>query len=135
MHEFTSIIMNSFHLFLYFFLCLYTCFIFLNKWVIQKLRCLCREDGGSLKSEQKGTEAGGGEGRRDQAYLHVQSVKKVSWFFKQQTEFFLIGCLANFSCFVLRPAYKSVFLLNSCTHFLICILNSCTQFFMKMKIF
>ena len=37
---------------------------------------------------RKQTEGGG------QAYLYVRSVKKIAWFFKQQTDFFLISCLA-----------------------------------------
>ena len=35
------------------------------------------------------------QGKGVQAYfLYIRSVKKTAWFFKQQTEFFLISCLA-----------------------------------------
>ena len=50
--------------------------------------------GGSLKSERKRTVGG------DQAYLYVRSVKKIAWFFKQQTEFFLTSCSAVAKSFV-----------------------------------
>ena len=50
------------------------------------------EGGESLKSEQK-TNSGAGWGG-GQVFVYVRPEKKNTWFFKQQTEFLLISCLA-----------------------------------------
>ena len=46
-----------------------------------------------------------------QANLYVRSVKKNYLIFKQQTELFLISCLAVAKCFCFEssPAYKGVY--------------------------
>ena len=44
--------------------------------------------GGPSKTKQKQI------GRWGQDYLYVHSVKKITWFFEQQIELFLISCLA-----------------------------------------
>ena len=91
MHEYTSIIMNSLHLFLIFCLDVYMLFWF----------SLIK---GSLWRRVKGAGVGVGvvffkkwmktsRGKAGQTYLYVHSVKKITWFFKQQIEFFLISCL------------------------------------------
>ena len=66
---------------------------FLNKGIIQKV-CSVYSEGG-----------GGAEGRGEVwvSYLYDYSVKKISWFFKQQIEFFLIICLA------VAKSFKGVF--------------------------
>ena len=89
---------------------------------------------GSLKREWKWTWGswGGGWGvGGGQAYLYVCLVEKIAWFFKQQTEFFLICCLAvakSFCCFEPSPAHKGVFLLKRHRHFFKC-------FFMNLWMF
>ena len=73
MHECTSIIINSFHLF--------RRTLFNKGFVVEEV-------GGSLKSEWKQT--GGGEGSSLSLCLLC---KKTARFFKQQIEFLLISCL------------------------------------------
>ena len=81
MHECTSIIINLFHLF---------------QQTLFKKGFVVEEGGGgrSLKSDENKQ----GEGR-SQTYLYAHSVK-IAWFFKQQKEFLLIGCLAVTNSFI-----------------------------------
>ena len=81
---------------------------------------------GSLKTERKRTGEGG------QAYLYVRSVKKITWFFIQETEFFLISCLAvakRCSVSSLFQHIKVFFLLKRRRHFFY------LAFFVNMEIF
>ena len=81
MYECTRIIINFFSLFQW--------TLFNKGFVVEG-----RGGRGSLKSEWNRT--GGGS----QAYLYAHSVKKIAWFFKQQIEFLLIGCLVVAKSFI-----------------------------------
>ena len=60
----------------------------------------------------------GGRGR--QAYLYIYSVKKVPWFFKHQTELFMVSDMAVAKCVSVHPNpfIKLFFLWKRCRHFL-----------------
>ena len=62
---------------------------------------------GSSKSERKRT-----EGRGGQAFLSVRSVKKIVWFFKQQTEFLLVSFLSVPTRFLSLVQHEKVFFIK-----------------------
>ena len=79
---------------------------------IQKVSSSRREGRRVLKKRTKTS-----RGRGSQAYTYVRSVKKITWFFKQQTEFFLIVACQLLKVLSFWPAYKSNFLLKRHIHF------------------
>ena len=85
MYECTSIIINFFHLF---------------QQTLFKKGFVVEEGGGEGGGggPQRANEKKQGEGR-SQTYLYAHSVK-IAWFFKQQIEFLLIGCLAVTNSFI-----------------------------------
>ena len=71
-------------------------------------------------------------GKKCQVCLYVHSVEKIAWFFEQQTEFFLISCLAvakSFSVLSLVQYIKMFFYQKCVDIFLKLFSLTCKQFY------